>query len=94
MLPVYVDVKPPAKRPYIRPKMQSSGKEVDAMPHKTNAEIVVPTAEIMTAVVTCHLSVTAPRMIWPKTDAMLRSASGIAVLEDSVPSIDRAYVGR
>ena len=92
MAPEYVELKLPAKKPYIAEKIKSSGTD-EARPHSTNTENVAPIVDIKVTVVTWKRSMSTPTKMQPKTAEEFNRATVVVTIALSRPS-ERAYVGR
>jgi hypothetical protein len=71
-VPAYVEVKPPAKKPYRRANMIRVGREVEK-PQRRKMEKAEPSAEIKTTCVTLRRSQSAESNTTPGTEAVFRS---------------------
>lgn len=92
MIPGYVLVNDPAKKPYKMQKM-NNGARVLENPHIKNTDIVEPIVEINMQVVTCHRSIIPPIPMHPNTEATLNSMR-VSADRLLLAPIALAYVGK
>jgi hypothetical protein len=94
MIPVQVELKEPAKKPYVTQNMYNRGSDELLSPQNRNTLMVAPMLDINMHVVTWKRSTRPPIAMQPKTLAMLMAMTVNAPASDEAFRLRWAYVGR